>query len=339
MMKVSNTTLVKLGRMCRFAFALAIAVILSYVDSYNISMAQQLVIEPISVTRVATAEIFTEGPVPDGNGGVLFSDIDAEKIFRYDISSGQTSVAYENSGGANGLAFDNEGRLVAAEGIAQRLTRRDNDTYEVLASTWNGKPLNSPNDIAVDSSGGIYFTDPAYYQQVQGEGVYYINPSGEIDQVLLPSDRPNGIALSPDESTLYLAIPTRNAFPGNPEMEVRKYDLPSPGQPTNEQVFVARTFVDGLHVDRFGNVYGATFQGFAIWDDTGNQLLYSPSPNRSTNVTLEDPFGAYPNAVYVTGEKYLYRAEITPMVKGDFNADGVVDARGRGFEVRRFTFC
>lgn len=303
--------------------ALRLTVFLSLVALSRTSTAQ-LVIEPIRVSRVATAEIFTEGPVPDGNGGILFSDIDAEKVFRYDIASGATTVAFENSGGANGLAFDQEGRLLAAEGIAQQLTRREGGNREVLAATWNGQPLNSPNDIAVDSGGGIYFTDPDYYHQIQGEGVYYINASGTTDQVLLPSDRPNGIALSPDESRLYLAIPTRNPYVGNPNMEIRQYDLLSPGEPTNERDFVANTFVDGMHVDRFGNVYGATFFGFQIWDAAGNRLMNVSSPSESTNVTLEDPFGAYPNAVYITGGKYLYRAEITPRIPGDFNADGAL---------------
>ena len=152
----------------------------------------------LSVEEVAGGFGFTEGPTPDGEGGILFSDINNSDIHRFDIAAGTTSVVDSESGGANGLLFDAEGRLLVAEGIAQRLTRRDGEgNVEVLANEWDEQPLNSPNDIVVDAAGGIYFTDPGYFNEVQLEGVYYITPQGEMSQVISNLSRPNGIALSP----------------------------------------------------------------------------------------------------------------------------------------------
>lgn len=203
--------------------------------------------------------------------------------------------------------------MLAAEGNAQQLTRTDGGTVEVLANMWADKNLNSPNDIALDSQGGIYFTDPAYFNNVQREGVYYISPDGELSQVISDLSRPNGIALSPDESTLYVAEPTSTPFPGNPNMKIWEYDLTTPGTPENPSVFADGQFADGLTVDGFGNVFAAVFQGFAAWTPEGEPIFYEPTPDATTNVVLEDPAGAYPNWLYITAGGSLYRTQLLPV--------------------------
>ena len=164
-----------------------------------------------SVERLARGFGFTEGPVNDGNGGILFTDLSRSDIIRYDISAMTTEVVDANSGGANGLFFDAGHNLITMDGNRRQVSRRDSNDVsivaEVLADSWNGTPFNSPNDLVIDQGGGIFFTDPDYQnRRAQPEAVYYLSQNGELSQVLNGFRRPNGIALSPDEDTLYLAV-------------------------------------------------------------------------------------------------------------------------------------
>ncbi len=272
----------------------------------------QFLTDDLTPIEVASGFAFTEGPSPDGAGGIWFSDIDRTDIHRFDIATGTTTLVNGDSGGSNGLVFDDQGRLLAAEQNNQRLTRTDGDNIEVLADMWNGKRLNSPNDIVIDSSGGIYFTDPAYANNVQREAVYYISPNGTMTQVISNLSRPNGIALSPDETTLYVAEPTSNPFSGNANMKIWEYDLAAPGLPENPMVF-ADTFADGLTVDVFGNVFAATYFGFGAWTPDGDLIFQETSPSATTNVVFENPAGTYPNTLYITAGGSLYRTDIFPV--------------------------
>ncbi len=111
-----------------------------------------------------------------------------------------------NSGLANGLMFDSQGRLVVAEMGGQRVVRRQDGDVTVLADMFGGRRLNSPNDLVVDTSDGVYFTDPQIRGGIeQPEAVYYLSPSGQLSQIITGMARPNGIILSPDERTLYVA--------------------------------------------------------------------------------------------------------------------------------------
>lgn len=269
--------------------------------------------ENLQPNEVASGFAFTEGPTPDGAGGIWFTDINRSNIHRFDIATGMTTLESDNSGGANGLLFDSTGRLLVAEGFSQRLTRIDGDAVEVLADSWNDAKLNSPNDIALDSNGGIYFTDPAYFQDVQAEGVYYVSPEGNVSQVISGLSRPNGIALSPDETTLYVAEPTATPFPGNPEMKLWEFDVPTPGEPNNPRIFVEGLFVDGLTVDAFGNVFGALFQGYGAWTPEGEPIFWEQTPDATTNLVFENPDGTYPNRLFITAGGSLYRTELLPV--------------------------
>ena len=273
----------------------------------------QFLVENLRPSRVASGFAFTEGPAPDGRGGIWFSDIDNANIHRFDIATGTTTLQNDDSGGSNGLVFDDQGRLLAAEHFRQRVTRTDGDRIEVLADSWNGLPLNSPNDMVIDAAGGIYFTDPAYANSVQPEGVYYISPDGSLSQIIAGLSRPNGIALSPDETTLYVAEPTANAAPGNPNMKIWMFDLPAAGVPENQRPF-ANGFADGLAVDAFGNVFAATHFGFSAWDPSGELIFWERTPTATTNVAFADPAGTYPNWLYITAGGSLYRSRLLPAV-------------------------
>lgn len=296
-----------------------------------------------AVAQLATGYNFTEGPLADGASGVLFTNltfgnINGSDILRHDLTTGQTVVVDGASGGANGLFRDAAGHVIAMEGGRQRVTRRSLGDVavveEVLASEWNGANFNSPNDVVLDASGGVYFTDPDYNNQnEQPEGVYYISPQGVVDRVASGINRPNGIALSPDGRTLYVA------GEGAVERRVHAFDIEQLGTPSNQRVFV-RTDVDadgdplpnitagpdGMTVDPFGNLYAAVQGAVFAWNPEGERLFDLPVPGRPTNVTLGGPEG---ETLFVTssdGSLYSVELDLPELLAGDFNRDGAVDA-------------
>jgi len=172
--------------------------------------------------RLFDEGFFTEGPTQAPDGSVYFSDITVGKasgnqaghIWRWDPRTRTTAVFRSPSGMSNGMVFDGQGRLVVAEGAAfggRRITRTDMKTGKsvILAALFDGRPFNSPNDLVLDARGRIYFTDPRYVgwepieQPVQG--VYRIDLDGRVSLIVADAGKPNGIAVSPDQATLYVA--------------------------------------------------------------------------------------------------------------------------------------
>jgi hypothetical protein len=159
----------------------------------------------------------TEGPAVAPDGSIYFSDITPKenkgRILRFDPESGKTTVFAEDSGKSNGLAFDAYGRLLAAEGAdygGRAISRYDVKTgkREVLCDNIGGKKLNAPNDLVLDADGRVYFTDPRYLghetRELEHRAVYRISPDGSVVEVTHNVEKPNGIALSPDQKTLYV---------------------------------------------------------------------------------------------------------------------------------------
>src|SRR5437868_864530 len=170
--------------------------------------------------------VLTEGVAVAPDGMVYFSDItfthvardrkipvEAGHIWKYDPKTGKAEIFRSPSGMSNGLKFDADGNLLAAEGAdfgGRRVTRTDMKTGKsyIIADLFEGKPLNSPNDIAIDEKGRIYFSDPRYLghepidQPVQA--VYRIDPDGSIHRVITDAGKPNGVCISPDQKTLYV---------------------------------------------------------------------------------------------------------------------------------------
>ena len=155
---------------------------------------------------------------PGGDGGfVVFSDVPNNRMLKYDPADGTTTVFRAPSHYSNGNTVDREGRLVTCEHLRHAVSRREHDgTLRVLADSYRGRKLNSPNDLCVKSDGTIWFTDPPYgilsgregnarASELDGNYVYRLDPdNGDIEIVTTALDRPNGIAFSPDESTLYV---------------------------------------------------------------------------------------------------------------------------------------
>lgn len=271
-----------------------------------------------------------EGPSFDGANGIWFADpgdiqtgfAEPSRLLRYDTSSGETSVAIGVDVDPNifGTAFDASGQLLATHLDQFKLTRRDPDQLdqeEILASAFMDVPL-LPNDLVLDSMGGIYFTD--WKQNTPPElgdsGVYYLSPDGTLG---LASSVPqaqsaNGIAISPDESVIYVARPFGGA--------VFRHDIISPGVLGEGQLFaLAPTGVDGITTDRHGNVYvpqlgadpetgmvppGLTDASVSVFSPSGDLLLEFAPAGGAINLTFDDQ-----DVLYMTGWNNLTKAHIS----------------------------
>lgn len=218
----------------------------------------------------ATAVSFLEGPACNSDGTVYFSDIANNRILSYRPGQTGFDIFREPSGRANGLLFDPDGLLLACEGNehgdddgGRRVTRTDlsTGTVEVLTSTFEGVRYNAPNDIAALSNGQIFFTDPCYgdrsTMELDHDSVYRIETDGSVTRVISQPEieRPNGIALSPDEQTLYL-VDSCPTIGGN--RKIWAFDLSEDGVPTNQRVvydFAPGRGGDGMAVDSEGHLY------------------------------------------------------------------------------------
>jgi gluconolactonase len=220
-----------------------------------------------AIERVATAMRWCEGPAYFRDGGyLLWSDIPNNRIMRWSEDDGHVSVYRYPSNNANGNTRDREGRLVTCEHDTRRITRTEHDgTITVLMDRFQGKRLNSPNDIVVAADGAIWFTDPPFGIAGNYEGdkaqpelpanVYRLDPrTGRATVVYVPdAGFPNGIAFSPDEKKLYIIV---MAFPDGRPSEIRVFDVAG-DRLTNEKTFCATMGgnTDGMRLDVEGNVW------------------------------------------------------------------------------------
>ena len=223
-----------------------------------------------STPTVATSIAFTEGPACDAQGNLYFTDIVNNRIMLLEAGARYYRTFREPSGRANGLLFDAQGRLLACEGNEfgpndgnRRITRTDLSTgvVEVLTDRFEGKRYNAPNDIAARSNGQLFFTDPNYYDrstmEMDHDSVYRINLDGSVTRIITQPQiqRPNGIALSPDEGTLYLVDSCPIA---QGHRKIWAFDLSANGIPSNQRLvfdFGIGRGGDGMCVDSQGTLY------------------------------------------------------------------------------------
>jgi gluconolactonase len=292
--------------------------------------------------RLWTGGHLTEGCAMGPDGAVYFSDItftsqakmQAGHIMRYDPKTGQTTVYRSPSGMSNGIKFDAQGRMVVAEGAdygGRRITRTDMKTgkSEILAGLYEGKPFNAPNDIAIDTKGRIYFSDPRYLGHEPIEqpvlGVYRIDPDRSVHRIITDAGKPNGVAISPDEKTLYVVsnddgllgfdrlpagVATRKG-----RMELMAYDLKPDGTAAYRKTLVnysPEDGPDGLVLDRDGNLYVAVRDakrfGVIVYTPEGKELAYIPTPELPTNVGFGR--GSESKVLYITAGGALYRIRL-----------------------------
>lgn len=289
--------------------------------------------EPVVDARevsVAATVAFTEGPTVAEDGTVFFTDIDNNRILRLS-PDGEVSTFRQPSNRANGLIFDSEWRLLACEGgdgetALPRVTRTDMTTgeVEVLVDHYEGKELHRPNDLTFDAQGRIYFTDrpePNWRPEQTGvHGVYRVDPDGSVTRILTEPEviRPNGIVISPDDTTLYL-LETEQSADG-PRL-LRAYDLAADGTVSNMRIFhdfhPGRSG-DGMTIDSAGNLYVAaglnrrrgtsetldTVAGVHVFSPEGVLLEHIPIPEDTiTNAAFGGPDL---RTLYVTAGKTLF---------------------------------
>jgi gluconolactonase len=236
------------------------------------------------VVKIAEGFSWVEGPVWFGDAGcLLFSDIPSNRIMRWTPGHG-VSVYRHPSNFSNGHTRDREGRLVSCEHGARRVTRTEHDgTITVIADAYRGKRLNSPNDVVVRSDGTIWFTDPHYGIMTDYEGhraeqelpcnVYRVDPrTGAVEAVITDFACPNGLAFSPDETTLYVAD-TGRMFESDPT-HIRRFAVAEDGKLSAGGVFhkVEPGLADGIRTDMDGNLWSSAADGVHCIAPSGDLL-------------------------------------------------------------------
>jgi gluconolactonase len=266
------------------------------------------------VEQLGTGCQFTEGPLWNaGEGCLLFSDIPANQMKKWTSESGITNFRVP-SGKSNGLTYDKQGRLVACEHANRRVSRTEADgTVVTIASYYNGKRLNSPNDVIVKSDGSICFSDPPYgltaefgelgEQELDFQGVYRLSPDGGTLTLLIDDfDRPNGLCFSPDESILYINDTAR--------MHVRAFDVQPDGAIANGRVFAEEEgeggAPDGMKIDQRGNVYVTGPGGIWIFNPSGKHLGVIEVPEGVANLTWG---GDGWKTLFITATTSIYRVQ------------------------------
>jgi gluconolactonase len=283
-----------------------------------------------------------EGPlwVPADGGFVICSDIPPNTIHRWDARSGAavylTPSGYTGStprggeSGSNALALDRQGRLLLCQHGDRRIARMDapltapEPKFVTLADRYDGKRLNSPNDLAVHSSGAIYFTDPPYgleknmddpAKELDFQGVYRISPDGQLTLLTKELERPNGIALSPDEKTLYVA----NSHPPRPIWMA--YPVHEDGSLGEGRVFFDATkrvaaglkgMPDGMKIDQHGNIFAGGPGGILVFSPDGKHLGTFATDEPTANCA----FGEDGSTLFIAANHNLLRIRLATKGNG-----------------------
>lgn len=262
------------------------------------------VLESGEHTLLASGQGRTEGPLWHPGGFLTFVDLDGSRLLRWD-PDGTLSVAREDTGEGNGCTLDREGRLLMCEGERKRVTRAEADGgITSIADSWEGKRLNRPNDVICRSDGTIYFTDPAgrippEEREYGFGGVFRISPGGELHLATDGCEYPNGLALSPDESVLYVAISRLDERCLELEergefckyRSVRAFDVASDGTLSNNRIFCNMASAepgvpDGMKVDSAGRVFCTGSGGIWVIDPSGEPLGVIRGPEVPRNVAF-----------------------------------------------------
>jgi gluconolactonase len=254
---------------------------------------------------------FTEGPTAAADGAILFSDI-GNRIMRFEPKTKQTTVFRDPSGRANGLMFDQQGRLVACEGANQgggrRISITDKDgKVRTLADRYQGKRFNSPNDLAIDAKGRVYFTDPRYVgddpRELDFEGVFLVDTDGTVNLATRDVEKPNGILVSPDGKSVYVA--DNNSQPTGKHQLVA-FTVKQDGTLADKKVLFDfgpnRRGIDGMTLDQDGNIYATAGSraeaGIYVFSPEGKPLASIATPGDPTNCVFG--IGAESKTLYIT---------------------------------------
>lgn len=282
------------------------------------------------IRKLAGDMIFTEGPVWIPEGYLLFSDIPANRIYKWEEGQGRSVYlepsgltpeidpegTYFGRGGSNGLLLDNENRLLLCQHGNRQVVRIEPDSSQtVLASHFRGKRFNSPNDIAIRKNGDLYFTDPPYglpdqdnaaIKELAFNGVYLLS-DGKVTLLDSTLTRPNGIVFSPDEKNLYMAV-------SDPNHKVwYRYDVQEDGTLINKYLMhnatseTADGHPDGMVMDAKGRLFATGPGGVWVFDVDGSLLARIQPPEVPSNCTLGGKEG---NTLFMTARTGLYAVDV-----------------------------
>jgi gluconolactonase len=281
----------------------------------------ELVDEDAELERLGTGFTFTEGPLWNPDGFLLFSDMPGDVRRRWDAENGVTEVANPSNKG-NGMTFDLDGKLIVCEHVTSSVVRMDPDGTgtgrEVIASHYGDRELNAPNDVVVKSDGAIYFSDPTYgrmpgfgierEQDLDFQGVYRVPPGGGDTQLLADDfGQPNGLCFSTDESLLYVN--------DTEKAHIRVFDVQEDGTIANSRVLAdgigtasleLGDLVDGMKLDERGNIWVT---------GPGGVLAFSPEGEHIGTIQVPEPVGNLNwggpdwNWMFIPATSSVYRIE------------------------------
>jgi gluconolactonase len=269
-----------------------------------------LVDEAAEPALLATGFGFVEGPVWNPREGCLyFSDMKADSRRRWSARDGD-SVARHPSNKGNGMTYDKDMSLFICEHSTSRVIRERDGTVQVVASHFQGKELNSPNDIVVSWSGGVYFTDPVFGriredigvlrdQELDFQGLFRVTPGGDLELLDDDYDQPNGLCFSPREDVLYVNDCRRH--------RILRYEVNPDGSLGARSVLVEGiTGFDGMKCDEAGNIYitGPEGTGILVFDDSGRHLGTLGVPEKPANLNWGGPDWS---DLYICARTSLYR--------------------------------
>jgi gluconolactonase len=264
--------------------------------------------------RICTGFTFTEGPVwVAADDCLLFSDIPASRIHRWRPGMARAEVYREPSRFANGLTLDSAGNLIACEMTGRRVSRGAyGRPEETLVDRFEGKRLNSPNDVVVHSDGSIWFTDPPYglgpndVKELDFQGVFRIGPDGELTRVVRDMTAPNGLTFSPDESVLYVG--------DSKDRVVIRYRVREDGSLDEGEVFADRKDdarhgnFDGMKTDEDGRLWTTGPGGVSVYEADGRYLGLIATAEYAANIAFG---GRDFSTLFVTALTSVYRVETT----------------------------
>lgn len=287
----------------------------------------KLIAPGTQVEALASGFNWSEGPVWY-HGGIVFSDVPENTAYVWKEGQKEASVFLKPSGatsgeggqGSNGLAVDNDGSLVLCQHGDRRVAQLgDGGKFKTLASRFGGHLLNSPNDLVIASNGDLFFTDPPYglkqkgWRELEENGVFALKKGGDLQMIIKDLTFPNGIALSPDEKTLYVAVSDPAAT------RVMAYDLQADGTVKNARIFFdaqplkapeRKGGCDGLKVDEQGNVWTTGPGGVLVISKDGKHLGTILTGQATANCAWGDDG----RTLYITADMHLVR--VKTLVKG-----------------------
>lgn len=268
-----------------------------------------LIVEDAEPEVISSGHQFTEGPYWHPDGYLLFSDIPANRVYRWEPGE-ESEVYLEPSGNSNGIQADVDGSIILTQ-HAGRLSRLTADgELETIVDNYQGNRLNSPNDLTVYSNGTIYFTDPPFGvdeedRELDFSGVYRLSPDGELTLIYDEFDYPNGIILSPDEDLLYV---------NDSEIgDITVFDVDANGDVSSPRRFASvgnrddGGAADGMVIDMDGRVYSTGPSGLSVFDSDGNPLEDIGFEQSISNMEWS---GEEEGVLYITSQDLVYRLQV-----------------------------